>query len=99
MPIQIWSYRTGRLVDVTRRHLSAVRRDARAEWRYFLRVHGFETTGFLAAWTADECRLGRGARAFHWLESHPKKVVSQEGNSGLFVPRLREFLRRRGYAC
>jgi hypothetical protein len=37
MPIRVWSYRQGRLVDITDRELALVRRDAKFWWRWYVR--------------------------------------------------------------
>src|SRR4051812_22051477 len=65
-PAQIWHFRHGRFVDVTRRYRARVRRDARRHWRAYVRVRhrrDGEQRGQIAAWAADEYLLGRRAHA------------------------------------
>jgi hypothetical protein len=71
-PLQIWSYRGGRLVDVTDAHRPLVARDAAKWWRVAsqARRQRYETGGVYAAWAADQSRLGKGATALAWLRRH-----------------------------
>ncbi len=62
-PIQIWSYRRGKLSDVTRRYPGAVRRDAARLWRLYLKHRKTNARGILPAWVADQYLLGQGAAA------------------------------------
>ena len=59
-PIQIWSYRAGRFLDVTRRHPKLVRADAAELWRTYLRVRRMrgDVRGVLASYLADTYLLG-----------------------------------------
>jgi hypothetical protein len=102
-PIQVWRYRHGRLVDVTNRYPKLVRRNAALQWGYYVRARHAkaETSGVLAAWAADECRLGRGASALQWLREHTNVLTRWEYASSRvpYVKRLSEFLRRRGFGC
>jgi hypothetical protein len=103
MPVQIWAYRRGRLVEVTNRYPALVRRDAARYWRYYVlaRRGKGETSGLLAAWAADECRLGRGGKALQWIDAHRYVLTPWEyaGSRAPFARRLSAFLRRRGYDC
>jgi len=104
MPVQVWSYRGGRLVDVTRDHRRLLARDATQQWGYFRqskRQHR-ELRGALAAWAADECTLGRGKAALAWLQAHGpelRKVDPLYGDAVAFVRSLARFLARAGYRC
>ena len=63
LPLQIWSFASGRFVDVTRRYPARVAADARRWWKAFrANVRQHLGDGALAAWAADEDLLGRGAR-------------------------------------
>jgi hypothetical protein len=87
-PLRIWSYRAGRLVDVTAAHRPLVQRDAARWWRWgaLARRQRYESGGVLAAWAADEFRLGKGPAAISWLRRHH-----------LYPKGLAPFLRRLGY--
>ena len=102
-PVQIWTYRSGRFLDVTRRFPALIRRDARRQWRRGLsKQYRSDNSGFLAAWTADQCLLRRCASAFKQLN-----VLRREGRIGpdptgdrtvrRYLAHLRRFLRRTGY--
>ena len=64
LPIQIWRYEGGKLVDVTREFPALIRADARADLRLFRKFAGRRNddraAGALAAWAADEYLLGNG---------------------------------------
>jgi hypothetical protein len=100
-PVQIWTYRAGRFLDVTRRFPVLIRRDARREWHLALtKQNRGDNTGLLAAWAGDQCLRGRCASAFKQLG-----VLRREGRIGLgwdktarrYLAHLRRFLRRLGY--
>jgi len=80
MPLQAWTIdRSGDLVDVTKARLELVRRDAKEWWHAYASQRGKrdgDIRGVLAAWCADEHRLGkkpacmvelRKALRRHWL--------------------------------
>jgi hypothetical protein len=105
-PVRIWSYRAGRLVDVTRRYPALIADDAAQQFEWFreaLRDPAASTRGLLAAWVADECNLGRSTYAFRWLRSHPKAYTGRDYGDGAgptaqeYRTALRRFLRRTGY--
>ena len=100
-PVQIWSYRSGRFIDVTRKHPALIRRDARREWRWaFATQRRAYNVGFLAAWTADQCLLRHCKSAFKQLGA-----LRRQGRIGLgwdrttrrYLVHLHKFLRRTGY--
>jgi hypothetical protein len=100
-PVQIWSYRAGRFVDVTRRFPARIRRDGRRQWHWGLsRQYHADNSGFLAAWTADQCLLRHCTSAFRQLD-----VLGRQGRIRLgwdktprrYLHHLRRFLRRTGY--
>jgi hypothetical protein len=105
-PPQIWRYRGGRLIDVTRRFPKLVRRDARRIVRAlpgYRRQH-LDLRGFLAAYQADNYLLGRrqAARGWKQLRAMARKgqirPVSGVGPSGKrYLKSLLRFLRRLGY--
>jgi hypothetical protein len=100
-PIQIWDYRAGKFVNVTRKFPAAIRRDARRQWRWALPkgAHRAEV-GSLAAWTADECMLRHCRSAFRQLEA-PRRAHrigrSWDATPRKFLRHLRQFLRATGY--
>ena len=100
-PVQIWRYRSGRFVDVTRRFPRLIRRDARRQWQVALaKKSRGDNAGLLATWAADQCLLRHCASAFRQLE-----VLRREHRIGhgwdatprKFLRHLRRFLRRTGY--
>jgi len=107
-PVQIWRYQRGRLIDVTGDYRYAVRNDANQLWRAYLKLR-FEkqgdVRGILAAWLADEYRLGRAAEGWKQVEAayrrgdvsapHVDPLWPAGGN---YLSALRRFLVRTGYA-
>jgi hypothetical protein len=96
MPFQAWRFRAGRFIDVTRRFPARVRRDGRHWWRLYrseLRQHG-EQLGFLAAWAADEYRLGHRHTALRRL--HRERLRGHLRASGYVggVPSGRRYVRK-----
>jgi hypothetical protein len=105
-PAQVWAYRSGRLVEVTRSFPTLVGRDAARQWAVYRKTRegGGEVRDVLAAWAADECRLGKGRQALAWLRGHPAVLsgnddVGQSGSTATYLARLPVFLKRRGYPC
>ncbi len=100
-PMQIWGYRAGKFVNVTRKFPGPIRRDARRQWRWALpeRARRAEV-GPLAAWTADECLLRHCRSAFRQLEALRRAHRIGRGWDATprkFLRHLRRFLRRTGY--
>ena len=102
-PLQIWTYHAGRLVDTTRAYRTLVARDARKQWRWYRRdIPSGEVRGYLAAWAADQCLLGRCQAAFARLRrlsptfSDPTDVA-HSGSAASYLRHLRSLLRRTGY--
>ncbi len=105
-PVQIWRYERGKLSDITSGFPSIVRRDADDLWREYLdvRQQHQDVRGVLAAWLADEYRLGLADEGW-------KKVEAAQARGELSAPRvdplwpagrkyldtLRRFLVKRGY--
>jgi virginiamycin B lyase len=107
-PIQIWSYRHGRFLDVTRRFPAAIRRDAAKLWRLYLqerRRKGEFVRGILPAWAADEYLLGRGATVWQTLEHEARLgyldcrngCFAEPRNPQAYIRKVRAFLRKTGY--
>jgi hypothetical protein len=100
-PLEIWSFRAGRFVTVTRRFPARIRRDARRQWHLaFARPNRANNAGFLAAWAADQCLLRHCGPAFKQL-----RVLRRQKRIGLgwdrtarqYLAHLHRFLRRTGY--
>jgi hypothetical protein len=100
-PIQIWSYRAGRLTDATASYRPLVARDADRQWRYYrsARKQRVEVRGVLAAWAADECRLDHGRSALPWLRAHSFVLGGFDGSTASYLRQLPTQLRRWGYPC
>jgi hypothetical protein len=102
-PVQIWDYRSGRLVDATRTYPAQVSADATRWWKFYreARHSSGEVRGLLAAWAADESLLGRGRPALAWLAQHrfvlSNQYDEQGGSVTAYLKHLRIFLRRTGY--
>jgi hypothetical protein len=100
-PVQIWRYRSGRFVDVTRRFPALIRRDARRQWHLALpRLKGSDNVGPLAAWAADQCLLRHCRSAFRQLNALRRRHqigVGWDATPRKFLAHLRRFLRSTGY--
>jgi hypothetical protein len=106
-PPQIWRYRANRLVDVTRRFPSRVRKDARDVLRSLPRYRRqkLDLRGFMAAYQADNYLLGRREAASGWRRlramarrgelRRPRGGVGPAGTG--YLKALRRFLVRQGY--
>ena len=108
-PIEILQFRNldsdGTIVDdelvvSTRDHPNLVAADAASQWLWSQR-RSDDPAGYLAAWAADECNLGRCQMAFATLERLAKsgKVKSIGGGSygPSWVVALHRFLVQHGY--
>lgn len=103
-PLQVWTYRSGRFIDTTRDYPGLIREDAAKQWRWRVVAHRkhWNELGVLAAWTADQCLLGRGDEAFARLRRLiAAGALGDDGWGSLagYVPKLRTFLQRNGYSC
>lgn len=79
MPVQIWRWQNGSLVDVTREFPALIRADSKRNWRRY-RKHirsraplNDPGLGALAAWAGDEYLLGHGARVQRELKAALKR--------------------------
>ncbi len=101
-PIQIWVFRHGRLLDVTRRFPNAIERDLK-EYRQCLpgrTPRGANQRGCLPAWAGDQALLGRSRAIWPVVEAARKN-----GNLGpprsrearAYITELRSFLHRTAY--
>jgi hypothetical protein len=99
LPIQIWSFGSGRFQDVTRSYPTLIAKDAAMWWKAF-RHNYANGEGLIAAWAADEELLGKNAVVQSALKrqarlGHLRGGFSSHGKK--FVRDLNKFLRRRGY--
>jgi hypothetical protein len=102
-PLQVWSYRAGKLHDVTRCYPALVRKDAAKLWRLYLKYRKSGARGLLPAWMADQYLLGRSAFADGVLEQAAargelKQPLGYKPRSvPAFIAALKTFLRTSGY--
>lgn len=100
-PLQIWQYRRGRVVDVTRRFPRLVRRDADEWWKLINdpKSDWNNHPTAVAAFIADKHLLGEGADGWRMARRVPVVV----GNPGYYMERrdfdrlVRKSLRAYGY--
>jgi hypothetical protein len=106
LPLQILTFSGGRFHDVTNSYPALIRKDASFWLRTFkgmARQHYVDTVGVIAAWAADEYRLGNSAAANRYLSAqanagHLKSALGSSVRQGQrFVATLKKFLRRHGY--
>ncbi len=100
-PIQIWSFRGTRFVNVTRQYPSQIRHDAAFWWHLFTK-HYADGEGLIAAWAADEDLLGhaglvKGRLATEARQNHLHTDQPGVPSGQKFVSTLQSFLRRLGY--
>jgi hypothetical protein len=102
MPVRIYDLRAGTWQLVTTRFPDEIRKDAKANWKYFLKARRYnEPRGAIAAWAADQFMLGHKATARSTL----RRLARQRRLPGFqppksqakFVSKLLRFLARRGY--
>jgi hypothetical protein len=106
LPLQIETFSGSRFQDVTDHYPALIRKDA-ATWleafKGMARGHYADSVGVIAAWAADEYRLGKSAVANRFLHQqakagHLKSALAPNGSEGQkFVAALQRFLRRHGY--
>jgi hypothetical protein len=104
LPVLVFEDHGGRLADVTRHHQALLREDA-GTWWSAAGADPEDPLGDLAAWTADECRLGLQATSERTLSQlaaagrlSPAPVAGAIWPTGTaFVRSVEEFLAARGY--
>jgi len=106
LPIEIDTYSNGQFVNVTSQYPRLVARDA-AFWRKAFDAQAAEnyqdSVGVIAAWAADEERLGHTAQVKRFLNEQAKLghlnsgLSPQEPGGARFVSKLLRFLRAHGY--
>ncbi|MBD2435472.1 hypothetical protein [Nostoc sp. FACHB-110] len=93
-PLQIWQYRHGKMVDVTRRYPKLIYSHAADLWKTYteIRQQGDDGKGFLAAYLADKYLLGQGEDGWKRV-----KQVYKSSNRNQYFADVRKFLRETGY--
>jgi hypothetical protein len=99
-PLQVWHFRHGRLVDVTRRFPGGIRRNARSwleSYRAFSRV-GRREEGHpsLDAYVADMALLGEVDRGWRAVRAAGRRGELGR-HPGRYLRGLRRYLERKGY--
>jgi hypothetical protein len=107
-PVQIWRYHHGALTDVTGDYRYAIRNDANQLWHAYLTVRtqpDCDVRGILAAWLADEYRLGLAVEGWKQIETAYRRGDVSAPRVSPFWPAgrnylsaLRHFLVQTGYA-
>jgi subtilisin-like proprotein convertase family protein len=108
LPVRVEHFSDGRLLDVTNRYPWLVRREARRLRALYERTrlqHDVDLRGLLAAWLADEYRLGRQAEGWALIEAaYRRGELSAPRVDPLwpagkkYLTALRAFLIKSGYA-
>ena len=106
LPIEILTFSNGSFQNVTRRYRTLVAKDA-AFWLKAFKGdasdHYADSVGVIAAWAADEARLGRFGQAKRFLVAQAKLghlnsgLSPEEPGGARFVTKLVRFLRTHGY--
>jgi subtilisin-like proprotein convertase family protein len=107
LPVQIWHFDHGALTDVTSNYPAVVRKDAADLWTEYLQARGgrgADVRGVLAAWLADEYRLGRADEGWQKIQAaYARGEVSAPRVDPLwpagkkYLSALRAFLAKSGY--
>jgi hypothetical protein len=106
LPLQILTFTGSHFQDVTDNYPALIRKDA-ANWlktyAHLDHGHDIDSVGVIAAWAADEYRLGKVAATNRYLHQqakagHLKSALGAGVAQGQkFVAKLQTFLRRHGY--
>jgi hypothetical protein len=113
LPVQIFDFHAGSFQDVSRRFQSRISADAARWWKLYVSEHGATTPGVgitnvrgdLAAWAADEERLGKHQTVVSALQDAERRGYLQVdpmeqsvlGSPATFIQNLFRFLRTTGY--
>jgi hypothetical protein len=104
-PIQIWSYRGGHFINVTRRFPAQIKADATRALASFNRSDNTDPRGAAAGWAADQALLGHAKRARARLDKWAQAGELRDRSGGFavaptgtaFVTALWKYLHRLGY--
>ncbi|MBD2496443.1 hypothetical protein [Nostoc sp. FACHB-280] len=93
-PLQIWQYRQGKMVDVTRRYPKLIYGHASELWKTYteIRQQGDDGKGFLAAYLADKYLLGQAEDGWKRV----RQAYTKSDRAQYFAD-LRKFFRETGY--
>lgn len=93
-PLQIWQYRQGKMIDVTRRYPKLIYAHAFGLWQTFLSARNEVDNGkgFLSAYLADKYMLGQGEDGWQKV-----KQAYKGSDRNQYFAELRKFLRETGY--
>jgi subtilisin-like proprotein convertase family protein len=108
LPVQVWHFDHGALADVTSQYPALVRKDAATLWAEYLQTKNekdADVRGVLAAWLADEYRLGLADEGWQKLQAayargelSPPRVDPLWPAGKKYLSSLRAFLAKSGYA-
>ena len=106
-PIQIFAFRGGAFVDVTRSYPALIKKDAASLLKLYKRERrhsDFDVRGILASYVADEYLLGKRStangvlsKALHRGELNRPKGTGFAGGKS-YIKRLKKLLKKYGYA-
>ena len=106
-PPRIYAFAGGRLIDVTRRHRTVIKRNLRDYLRLYKKYRDDDDVGdvrgWLAAYVADKYLLGQGDTAFDLVYAAYRRgelrgFPGDSSPSGKrYITALRKFLRKTGY--
>lgn len=109
-PVQIWRFRVGELIDVTRDFPAIVEKSARGHLRFYQRgprrtIFAWDARGILAAYLAEMYLLGREQEGWRVLgRAYARGDLRRDGTDDpypggrIYLKNLRTFLRAAGYA-
>ncbi len=94
LPIRIWRYRQGEILDVTREYPVQINNNASELWLEFYRrsSQNQEVKGVLAAYLANQYMLGQKEDGWKLIEK-----VYQDSDREAYFASLRQFLADKGY--
>jgi hypothetical protein len=100
-PVRLYTIKAGLIADVTAKHLDVVSAEA-TQFRATMAADKTNALGWAAAWVADECVLGLGARAWPLIVRWDDNGIFASGGNdpysiGQFAPTLETFLLNNGY--
>jgi hypothetical protein len=98
LPIQIWTFKARRFMDVTRAYPPLIAKDA-SVWLTGFKTHHANGEGFIAAWAADEDLLGHTSLVKSTLATEQQRghLNGPIESGAKFVSDLQKFLRKLGY--
>ena len=101
-PLQVWSFAARRFTDVTGAYPDQIAADGK-RWLELFRSDVSDGEGYIAAWAADEDRLGQEAQVAGTLADENRKGNLRSAERQVwpageqFIAKLNRFLRDHGY--